>query len=165
MAKAATGRGGWWGGPKDSRGIPSADSQDGTPNGFHVLAVDGSAYTTRFVPAAGKAPAQLRAIVDGPHRPKGVSSALTLADLPGCELVVNVFDGGPATRVSYATIYCRTFMMPAEDFSDITDAMIAPHGERFAKLVWRDKWQGYGKEGPRQELLALSGPSTQSPFG
>ena len=60
--------GGWWGGPRDSRGIPSADSQDGTPNGFHVLAVDGCAYTTRFVPAVGKAPLQLRAIVDAPHR-------------------------------------------------------------------------------------------------
>ncbi|MBS0470430.1 MAG: phytanoyl-CoA dioxygenase family protein [Proteobacteria bacterium] len=70
-----------------------------------------------------------------------------------------------STRVSYATIYCRTFVMPAEDFSDVTDEMIAPHGDRFARLVWRNKWQGYGKEGPRQELLALSGPSTQSPFG
>ena len=60
--------GGWWGGPKDWRGIPSADSQDGTPNGLHVLAVDGFAYTTRFVPAVGKVSAQLRAVVDGPHR-------------------------------------------------------------------------------------------------
>ncbi len=68
------------------------------------------------------------------------------------------------TRVSMATIYCRTFMMPAEDFSDITDEMIAPHGDRFAKLVWRDKWQGYGKEGlRRRELLALSRDSTHEP--
>ena len=70
-----------------------------------------------------------------------------------------------ATRVSLATIYCRTFMMPAEDFSDVTDEMVAEHGERFAKLVWRDKWQGYGKEGPRYEKLALSRSSTESPFG
>jgi hypothetical protein len=27
--------------------------------------------------------------------------AIALADLSSCELVVNVFDGGPATRVSY----------------------------------------------------------------
>ena len=39
-----------------------------TPNGYHVLSVDGAHYTTRFVPAAGKASAQLRAVVDGPHR-------------------------------------------------------------------------------------------------
>ena len=53
--------------PQDTRGIPSADSPDGSPNGFHVLAVDGPQYTTSFVPAAGKSRAQLRAIVDGPH--------------------------------------------------------------------------------------------------
>ena len=58
------------------------------------------------------------------------------------------------TRVSLATIYCRTFVMPAEDFGDITDEMIAPHGDRFAKLVWRDKWQGYREEGPAVEKLA-----------
>ena len=69
------------------------------------------------------------------------------------------------TRVSLATIYCRTFMMPAEDFGDLTDEMIAPHGDGFAKLVWRDKWQGYRAEGPRQELLALTRSSTADPFG
>ena len=95
--------GGWWGGPKDSRGIPSADSQDGTPNGFHVLAVEGSACTTSFVPAAGKSRAQLRAVVDGPHRrdaqakPHGHGAGATAyAHLSQCELIVNVFDGGPA---------------------------------------------------------------------
>ena len=100
--------GSWWSGHRDSRGIPSADSQDGTPNGFHVLSVDGCAYTTRFVPAVGKAPLQLRAIVDAPHRrdagaKMGTHSpgAIPRADLDKHELIVNVFDGGPATRVSY----------------------------------------------------------------
>jgi len=69
------------------------------------------------------------------------------------------------TRVSLATIYCRTFMMPAEDFGDLSDETISSHGERFAKLVWRDKWQGYRDEGPSQEKLALSRASTQSPAG
>jgi ectoine hydroxylase-related dioxygenase (phytanoyl-CoA dioxygenase family) len=69
------------------------------------------------------------------------------------------------TRVSTATIYCRTFMNPAEDFGDITDEMIAPHGERFAKLVWRNKWQGYREEGPSMEKLALSRASTENQFG
>ena len=100
--------GGWWGGPKDWRGIPSADSQDGNPNGFHVLAVDGCNYTTRFVPAVGKASAQLRAVVDGPHRRNThtgtharATGAIAPTELSQCELVVNVFDGGPSTRVSY----------------------------------------------------------------
>jgi len=99
--------GAWWGGPKDGRGIPAADSQDGTPNGFHILSVEGSAYTTRFVPAAGKAEGQIRAVVDGPDRRNlttpvfGHCRTLARHQLAASELVVNVFDGGPSTRVAF----------------------------------------------------------------
>src|SRR5215475_10495251 len=44
----AAASGGWWGGPRDGRGIPSADSPDGSPNGYHILAIDGAQYATRF---------------------------------------------------------------------------------------------------------------------
>ena len=60
--------GSWWCGPPDRNGTPCADSIDGTPNGFHVLSVDGSSYTTRFVPAFSKSASQMRVMVDGPHR-------------------------------------------------------------------------------------------------
>jgi hypothetical protein len=96
--------GGWWGGPKDSYGIPSADSQDGSPNGFHVLSVEGSHYTTRFVPAVGKGTRQLRAVVDGPRAgasANGCAATFAPDELKAGELVVNVFDGGPATRVTF----------------------------------------------------------------
>lgn len=99
--------GAWWGGPKDSRGIPSADSQDGTPNGFHILSVEGNAYTTRFIPAVGKAARQLRAVIDTPRRRHAAAPAsdgretLTPRELAAAELVVNVFDGGPSTRVTF----------------------------------------------------------------
>jgi C terminal of Calcineurin-like phosphoesterase/Calcineurin-like phosphoesterase len=56
----AAASGSWWGGPRDCSGIPSAVCPDGTPNGFHVLSVEGSHYATRFVPAAGKRAEQLR---------------------------------------------------------------------------------------------------------
>lgn len=75
--------GSWWSGPKNRRGIPLADSPDGTPNGFHVLSVDGNRYMTRFVPAVDKSGGQMRIVIDGP------------------EIVVNVFDGGPRTRVTF----------------------------------------------------------------
>ncbi len=78
--------GSWWCGPRDRRGIPSADSVDGTPNGFHVLSVDGNRYTTRLVPAAGKGTAQLR--------------ISTVQARGGFRITANVFDGGPNTRVS-----------------------------------------------------------------
>jgi hypothetical protein len=106
--------GSWWSGHRDGRGIPSADSSDGTPNGFHILSVSGNRYTTRFVPAAGKPPAQLRLLIDGPHRTAAARGAAPQerpgldrlglhvpADALGaCRILVNVFDGGPRTEVS-----------------------------------------------------------------
>ena len=111
----AAASGGWWGGPHDGRGIPSADSPDGSPNGFHVLSVDGADHTTRFVAAAGKASGsgQLRAVVDGPsaRQPRAIRSdtgagefrggPIPADELGACTLVVNVFDGGPRTSVAY----------------------------------------------------------------
>lgn len=38
--------GSWWSGPFDPRGIPMALQSDGSPNGFHILSVDGGRYTT-----------------------------------------------------------------------------------------------------------------------
>jgi hypothetical protein len=103
--------GSWWSGPRDQRGIPCADSTDGTPNGFHVLSVAGNRYSTRLVPAATKAPAQLRVLIDGPHRSARrrdqahlISDRLGLSvacgSLGACRVVANVFDGGPKTRVT-----------------------------------------------------------------
>ena len=78
--------GSWWSGPCDPTGVPIADSRDGTPKGFHVLSVDGNQYATRFVPF-GLAPEQdLRILIS-------TTDANT-------ELFVDVFDGGPLTRVT-----------------------------------------------------------------
>ena len=92
--------GGWWGGPKDGRGIPTAESPDGNPNGFHVLTVDGRHYATRFVPAPGKTAAQMRALIEGPcaRQPDG---RFRTADLRACHIIANVFDGGPLTHVTW----------------------------------------------------------------
>ena len=84
------GSGSWWSGPRDVRGIPSADSTDGSPNGFHILRIDGTQYVTDFVAAAGKRQTPLRAMLQ-----PAVNGA------SGAALLVNVFDGGPKTRVSF----------------------------------------------------------------
>jgi hypothetical protein len=94
--------GGWWSGAKDARGIPAADAEDGSPNGYHLLTVEGANYHTRFVPAAGKPGAQLRASIERPVPGTPRAGPLSAADVEHCELVVNVFDGGPATRVRYS---------------------------------------------------------------
>lgn len=102
--------GSWWCGPRDSRGIPCADSVDGTPNGLHILSIDGSRYTTRFVPAAGKSARQMRIMICGPQPAAAAhtsrsgapgASRIPAHRLEGCEIVANVFDGGPKTAVAF----------------------------------------------------------------
>lgn len=103
--------GSWWSGPYDHRGVAVADSEDGTPNGFHVLSIDGARYATRFRPAKEPNARQLRIVLDGgaPHPDKaGDDSIGTLFGAPiprerlaATEVLVNVFDGGPRTLVEY----------------------------------------------------------------
>ena len=103
--------GSWWSGPFDHRGVASADSRDGTPNGFHILSVDGSTYTTRFIPAKEPNGRQMRLSIDS--RFHGISkdadrdfrqvqllgSPVPRDALRASTLIANVFDGGEKTRV------------------------------------------------------------------
>ncbi len=104
--------GSWWSGPIDRRGIASADSRDGTPNGFHILSIDGANYATRFVPASEGNGRQMRISLDSKfHHEKEVlrdfrmgqllGSPLPQAAVGATTLVVNFFDGGPKTKVEY----------------------------------------------------------------
>jgi hypothetical protein len=94
--------GSWWSGPYDHRGRPVALGTDGAPAGFHVLNVDGTEHRTDFV-ALNQPQHRLRSILSrcAPCRTSGayvIDGPATAQDLP-CELVVNVFDGGPKTKV------------------------------------------------------------------
>ncbi|HLN09957.1 MAG TPA: calcineurin-like phosphoesterase family protein [Xanthobacteraceae bacterium] len=103
--------GSWWSGPFDHRGIAVADSRDGSPNGFHVLSIDGARYTTRFQPANGQS--QMRIVLDSEfHRDrKEIYRDFRMGQLLGSpipqesafatKVIVNVFDGGPRTSVEY----------------------------------------------------------------
>jgi hypothetical protein len=104
--------GSWWSGPYDHRGIASADSRDGTPNGFHILSVEGNAYTTRFIPAKEPSGRQMRLSIDS--RFHGISkdadrdlrqvqllgSPVPRDALNASTLIANVFDGGDKTKVT-----------------------------------------------------------------
>jgi len=104
--------GSWWSGPYDHRGVAYADSRDGSPNGFHVLSVDGLAYKTRFVPAKEPNGRQIRLTIRSrfhqddneiryQFRPGQLNdSPIARASLPAATLVANVFDGGPKTKVT-----------------------------------------------------------------
>ena len=101
--------GSWWSGPYDHRGVAVADSRDGTPNGFHVLSVDGNAYETRFVPAKEPDGRQVRVSVLSQfhdemrrdYRPGALlQPRLPARELHAATVVANVFDGGPKTSVT-----------------------------------------------------------------
>jgi hypothetical protein len=103
--------GSWWGGPYDHRGVAVADSHDGSPNGFHILSIDGDGYTTRYQPAKEPNARQMRIVLDNEfhrsrkendrdlHTSQLVSSPIAQDNVGATEVLVNVFDGGPRTRV------------------------------------------------------------------
>jgi hypothetical protein len=102
--------GSWWSGPFDERGIPVAVQTDGTPNGFHILSVEGNQCRTALVPARDPERAPLRIMLDGTmHRdlevdrdvPMGrlLRGPIRLASVGSTRVVVNLFDGGPRSKV------------------------------------------------------------------
>jgi 3',5'-cyclic AMP phosphodiesterase CpdA len=107
----AAGSGSWWSGPFDERGIPVALQSDGCPNGFHLLEVDGSACSTRFVAAHDANPGQLRLVLDGQihattrevireYRPgQLLAGPVAAAAVGSTRLVANLFDGGPRSTL------------------------------------------------------------------
>ena len=109
----ATVSGSWWSGPFDPRGIPTTDQRDGTPNGYHILEVDGVAVTVRFKAAGAPADYQMRIIYDVAHhglRRDGLRDFRTgelfdgrfsVESVPAAEVLVNLFDGGPNSTVSF----------------------------------------------------------------
>ena len=104
--------GSWWSGPLDHRGVAYGDSRDGTPNGFHILEVDGNSYKTRFQPFKEPNARQVRlSLLSRFHasereikyefRPGQLyGSPIARASLGAARLVANVFDGGPNTQVT-----------------------------------------------------------------
>ena len=113
--------GSWWSGPDDVRGIPLALATDGTPNGFHVLSVDGQQATTRLIPAHDPTGALLRIVLDSQvhqgapelarQSPPGaaLTGPVSLAQAASTHVVVNLFEGGPRSTVELA-VGGKTFM-------------------------------------------------------
>jgi 3',5'-cyclic AMP phosphodiesterase CpdA len=105
--------GSWWSGPYDHRGIAVADSRDGSPNGFHILSIDGPACTTRFQAANEPNGRQMRIVLDSEFHGdrKEIFRDFRMGQLLGSpiahenvfatSLVVNFFDGGPRTSAEY----------------------------------------------------------------
>jgi C terminal of Calcineurin-like phosphoesterase/N terminal of Calcineurin-like phosphoesterase/Calcineurin-like phosphoesterase len=100
--------GSWWSGPFDTVGQPLALSRDGTPKGFHILEVEAEIYRTRFVPVGAVNHSQVRLALeaadttcrDDPERRIRLSGSILASECDGASISVNVFDGGPRTKVT-----------------------------------------------------------------
>jgi hypothetical protein len=106
----AAASGSWWSGPLDTRGIPIALQSDGTPNGYYIMTVRGNRATMHFKAASKPADHQMRITVApvfehnsmGPAAPQGYDHAPIPADrIEAMELAVNLFDGGPNSKVVF----------------------------------------------------------------
>lgn len=101
--------GSWWSGPPDERGIPVSDSRDGTPRGFHMLAVDGNRYTTRFVPTAATTAPKLRILVPN-ARPRGNPLLTRIAFGGGetCRMIGKLFWSMCSTAARGPASFCAS---------------------------------------------------------
>lgn len=109
----ATVSGAWWSGPFDERGIAVSDQRDGTPNGYHILEVDSTDVAVSFKGAGKPADYQMRIVFDVAHHQLNVNgirdfNAGELLDgrisqdhLNAAAIIVNLFDGGPNSKVRY----------------------------------------------------------------
>ena len=105
--------GSWWSGPFDERGIPTTDQRDGTPNGYHILEIDGTNLTLRYKAAGRSASYQMRILFDvafhglskdgmRDFRTGELFDGRMMKDqVPAAEILVNLFDGGPKSIVEF----------------------------------------------------------------
>jgi len=106
--------GSWWSGPFDETGVPSTWQRDGTPNGYHILEVDGSDVSVRFKGAGRSADYQMRVMYDVAHHGTRVDGLrdfrqgelfdgrIGVSRVHAASVLVNVFDGGPKTQVFFS---------------------------------------------------------------
>jgi hypothetical protein len=109
----ATVSGSWWSGPFDERGIAISDQRDGTPNGYHILEVDSTDLAVRFKGAGKPADQQMRILFDVAHHQlqangmrdfkagQLLDGRMSQDELAAASIMVNLFDGGPKSSVSY----------------------------------------------------------------
>jgi len=106
--------GSWWSGPFDEQGVPTSWQRDGSPNGYHVLEVDGADVAVRFKGAGRAADYQMRIMYDVHHQSLRVDGLrdfrhgelfdgrMTIDQVPAASVLVNLFDGGPKSRVYFS---------------------------------------------------------------
>jgi hypothetical protein len=60
----------------------------------------------------------------------------------------------PELRAHAVFAFCRNYMLPAENFDDVPQALFDRYGPELANLLGRNAWQGYKTEGPEGAKIA-----------
>jgi hypothetical protein len=105
--------GSWWSGPFDEQGVPTSWQRDGTPNGYHMLEVSGADAQVRFKGAGRAEDYQMRIMYDVHHHGLRVDGLrdfrqgelfdgrMDETHVPAASVLVNLFDGGPKSKVYF----------------------------------------------------------------
>jgi hypothetical protein len=122
-------------------------SRDGSPNGYHVLSIDGAAYETRFVAAKEPGGRKTRILLDSVFHRAGrelhrdfrmaqmLGSPISAETLYATEVIVNVFDGGPRTKVELSVGGAPPMpMIPGRRPDPLVQELFARHEE--TKKPW-----------------------------
>jgi hypothetical protein len=137
-----TAAGYWWNGIKDIYGIPHTIQGDGTPNGYHVMSVNGHKLKMRYK-AAGKSPDYQMRIMLETMPEKNLVSILPVSLTSSTNILVNVFDGGPNTTVSCRLDENEPVMMTPVLREDpftfaryVEDGLFEPQQESLSSHIW-----------------------------
>ena len=104
--------GSWWSGPFDESALPISMQRDGTPRGYHRMHVDGNDLRVSFKAAGRPEDYQMRIMLDAAHHgPSGAyrdfrpgehyDGRISLDQVAAADVVVNLFDGGPRSKVKF----------------------------------------------------------------
>ncbi len=97
----ATAAGNFWSGAKDNYGIPYTTQADGTPNGYYIMDVKGNNVTMRYRAAGRPADCQMRIMLE--TQPDGkMAAGISKSHAGSVRILVNLFDGGERSHVSYS---------------------------------------------------------------
>lgn len=102
--------GSWWSGPFDGQSLPVSMQRDGTPRGYHRMLVEGSDLKVAFKAAGHPDDYQMRIMLDAAHHgPRGgyrdfrpgehYDGRINEDQVAAAAVVVNLFDGGPRSKV------------------------------------------------------------------
>ena len=104
--------GSWWSGPFDGQALPISMQRDGTPRGYHRMLVDGTNMRVLYKAAGKPADYQMRIMLDASHHgPRGgyrdfrpgelYDGRINEDQVAAASLIVNLFDGGPRSKVGF----------------------------------------------------------------